>query len=563
MILSGNEIKIRAKNEWEDYKMKRKGLFTKGLALAMAACLAFGMKAPVIARDLTLPLDPVAESDVELCEETTGTLIFEGDTNVSYESNDASWLTKAADDDVITVVYTCTVEANAGWGVLGWGATIDDVWKDGPSLSASETNATDTMVASMTVAEFKKTMGITDSSVISFIKLGAWNGGKIISLTVSSAEDAPKVEGAEEIVLEAPKDLEGDYLYLLTEPTTIGIYPNDYCLGCNPGTTMYITVEMESNGPFGGCMGVCVNNWAWQPNEFSSDSDNKCTLELFITPFQDCFQFQIWWMGGTQLGIKSITVEKAIDYRVPGAAAEEEEPARDPYAGNANASHSGYVDMADASWWTERELTLAELIGDVDPATVTSIVFNGETDFFLGYNSATTWVQNDASARTYNVTDVLLGSNGDKEYALKMCLSKGNGVSYRITWDVYTNGATPATDSSASSNTQTTSYTFDVNENGNYESYEFDLNALFPDAQVGDTVDVTVTLSSTGGWFGGCIGYNDATATWQNPQIDTLDTPYTVTVPILYASGTTGQVQQWWIGGADVTATINYTWNQQ
>lgn len=300
--------------------MKRKGCFLKGVAGAMALCLALAFPTPVNAQE-----------DTGVSSQSSGTVIFQdGKTNESYESDNGDWLLKASDEDVITVVYSCTDKDHAGWGVLGWGATVDDAWKDGPSLSASETNAEDTMVASMTVADFKKTMGITDKSVITCLKLGAWNGGKIESITVSAKGEAPKVEGAEEIVLEAPKDLEGDYLYLLTEPTTIGIYPNDYCLGANPGITIYLTIEMESNGPFGGGIGICVNEWLWYQKEYSSDDQNKCTLELFITPLQNCFQFQVWWMGGTQLGIKSITVEKAVDYRVPAA---QQEPVRDPSIG--------------------------------------------------------------------------------------------------------------------------------------------------------------------------------------------------------------------------------------
>lgn len=533
--------------------MKRKGSFLKGVAGAMALCLAFAFPTPVSAEETDATL---------VSSKQSGTVIFQdGKTNESYESDNGDWLLKAADDDVITVVYSCTDKDHAGWGVLGWGATVDDAWKDGPSLSASETNATDTMVASMTVADFKKTMGITGSSVITRLKLGAWNGGKIESITVSAKGETPKVEGAEEIVLEAPKDLEGEYLYLLTEPTTIGIYPNDYCLGANPGITIYLTIEMESNGPFGGGIGICVNEWLWYQKEYSSDDSNKCTLELFITPLQNCFQFQVWWMGGTQLGIKSITVEKAVDYRVPATVVPEVKPG---YEGNANASHHGYVDFADSSWWTEREITLAELIGDVDPATVTSIVFNGETDFVLGYNNAADWVQN-TSSTSHTATDVLFSSNGIKDYLLKVCLSKGNGTEYRITWDVYTNGATPAGDSSTgggtTANTKTESYTFSKDLDGAYESYTYDLNSLFPEAVVGDTVDVTVELTSNGGWFGGCIGYNDTNGVWQTVDINTLNTTYTATVPVLYASGTTGQIQQWWIGGADVTANITYTLN--
>lgn len=551
--------------------MKRKGLFAKGLALAMAACLAFGLKAPVVAKDLTLSLDP-AEPTIELCEETTGTLIFEGDTNVSYESSDASWLMNAADEDVITVVYTCTVEANAGWGVLGWGATIDDVWKDGPSLSASETNATDTMVASMTVAEFKKTMGITDSSVITMLKLGAWNGGKIVSLTVSSAEDAPKVEGAEEIVLEAPKDLEGDYLYIFEQAGDLRIYPNDYCLGCNPGTTMYVTVELESNGPFSGGMGICVNNWAWQQNPFESDEDNTCTIDLFITPLQDSFLFQIWWMGGTQVGIKSITVEKAIDYRVPGAAEEEEEATREPYAGNANASFSGYVDLADASWWTEKELTMAELLGNVDPATVTSIVFNGETSFTVGYNSTTVqdvatgsaWKQTAGMSTT--VTDAyLVDDPADTiDYAVKLCLSKGDSVEYRLTWDVYTNGATPAVDSSTPTAPTEVTHTFSPGDT----EYSFNLNDYVSGLSVGDQVKMTISATgdSTKDWYGYQInlgansGADADSAAWTNVTVgsynkEDLSESLTITVP--YDSNNV-IINPWDVQGSDIEVKVTF-----
>lgn len=309
---------------------KREGMFFHGTAKKLVAAVAVaGLVLTGFSTTAVAAETPVEETKIELAEEDA-TEIFSGDTNESYESSDASWLMKAADDDVITVVYTCTEKANAGWGVLGWGATINDAWKDGPSLSSSEKNATDEMVATMTVADFKKTMGITDSSVVSFIKLGAWNGGKIISLTVSGAENAPKVEGAEEIVIEGPKELNpADYLYLLdtnwlaAHENNFRLWPGAFLPGWNPGVTIYVTMEFESNGPFMGAYGTCVNvpgdPWAWQMEVFNSGSDNDLTCTWFLTPRLDYMDIGIWWMGGTQLGIKSIKVEKAIDYSGPAA----------------------------------------------------------------------------------------------------------------------------------------------------------------------------------------------------------------------------------------------------
>lgn len=535
--------------------MKRKGSFLKGVAGAMALCLAFAFPTPVSAEETDATL---------VSSKQSGTVIFQdGKTNESYESDNGDWLLKAADDDVITVVYSCTDKDHAGWGVLGWGATVDDAWKDGPSLSASETNATDTMVASMTVADFKKTMGITGSSVITCLKLGAWNGGKIESITVSAKGEAPKVEGAEEIVLEAPKDLEGEYLYLLTEPTTIGIYPNDYCLGANPGITIYLTIEMESNGPFGGGIGICVNEWLWYQKEYSSDDSNKCTLELFITPLQNCFQFQVWWMGGTQLGIKSITVEKAVDYRVPATVVPEVKPG---YEGNANASHHGYVDFADSSWWTEREITLAELIGDVDPATVTSIVFNGNTSFTIGYNSATAWVQNDA--KTHTATDILFSSNGTKDYKLKACLSKGDGVEYRITWDVYTNGATPAGDSSTGGGTTPTAPAKYTHTFTTKSDVSFNLNDYVSDLAIGDQVKMTISAKgdSSKDWYGYSMsigansGADSESAVWTQTSFQTyskedLTDSLTITVP--YNSNDV-MIGCWDIQGSDIEVEVTF-----
>lgn len=96
--------------------MKRKGCFLKGVAGAMALCLALAFPTPVNAQE-----------DTGVSSQSSGTVIFQdGKTNESYESDNGDWLLKASDEDVITVVYSCTDKDHAGWGVLGWGATVDD-----------------------------------------------------------------------------------------------------------------------------------------------------------------------------------------------------------------------------------------------------------------------------------------------------------------------------------------------------------------------------------------------------------------------------------------------------
>ncbi|MBQ7954870.1 MAG: hypothetical protein IJ282_03915 [Lachnospiraceae bacterium] len=559
---------------------KREGMFFHGTAKKLVAAVAVaGLVLTGFSTTAVAAETPVEETKIELAEEDA-TEIFSGDTNESYESSDASWLMKAADDDVITVVYTCTEKANAGWGVLGWGATINDAWKDGPSLSSSEKNATDEMVATMTVADFKKTMGITDSSVVSFIKLGAWNGGKIISLTVSGAENAPKVEGAEEIVIEGPKELNpADYLYLLdtnwlaAHENNFRLWPGAFLPGWNPGVTIYVTMEFESNGPFMGAYGTCVNvpgdPWAWQMEVFNSGSDNDLTCTWFLTPRLDYMDIGIWWMGGTQLGIKSIKVEKAIDYSGPAVVDEDDDddtPTRAPYAGNANASYSGYIDLTTTGDWTNNVVSYNDLIGNVDPTTITSIVFNGEASVQVGYNSTSGWTQFDGIT-THTATAI---DFAPENYYLQ--IGCGPLTNKRVTWDVYTNGATPAVDPSQGNtdpNVKVLNYTLTKDTT---TTEVIDLNAALPNLAVGDQVKITAEATGdiSTGWYGYSfnVGINSDTdsdpltnAVWTQESFETwgsedLTKSFTITVP--YASGNNAQLQSYSVQGSDIAVKLTF-----
>lgn len=123
------------------------------------------------------------------------------------------------------------------------------------------------------------------------------------------------------------------------------------------------------------------------------------------------------------------------------------------------ATFSGSHNIADSSWWTqevimgvEQGIPVSNLIGDLDPANVTSITFTGNTAFFVGYNTVDgTWFQTDPAVNEYTATNVLLESftdaAGEKhDPYLHICLSKGDGVQYKIEWTVEAKDAAPVED---------------------------------------------------------------------------------------------------------------------
>ena len=324
-------------------------------------------------------------------------LLFAGGSNVAYESEDVSWLMDAEDDDVITLVYTCTDSTHAGWGVLGWGATVDGVWTDGPSHAADATDAGASVYATMTVKELKTALGIKDNSEVTLIKLGAWNGGKIEGLYISAPDAVPTKEEAKdvdasEITTEDSKkaalpELTGDFLYMFNEPTSFKIYPNAFNSAFIPFRTITLTVVMESNADFGGCLGTCVNNWVWSMPTFVSDENNQATVTWYLTPWLDNIEFQIWWMSGSQLGIKSITVDTDIDWHalyaqnllasggVSGGGNGDND------SGTTNAGTTLYSGNFDLDWGTDLQLSADKFA---------NLSFDGTEKLVISWNSTNT-----------------------------------------------------------------------------------------------------------------------------------------------------------------------------
>ncbi len=113
------------------------------------------------------------------------TQIFAGSSQESYATSDASWLLKASDSAVITLKYNCNNANYAHWGVLGWGASVDGKWVNGTTYNAASV-ATNTVTTTFTVKELKNSLSISGNSNVSYLALNAYNGGRIISLSIAS-----------------------------------------------------------------------------------------------------------------------------------------------------------------------------------------------------------------------------------------------------------------------------------------------------------------------------------------------------------------------------------------
>ena len=100
--------------------------------------------------------------------------------------------------------------------------------------------------------------------------------------------------------------------------------------------------------------------------------------------------------------------------------------------------YTGTYKMSDSTWWTQVSMTKADILGDVSADQVAGIKFTSDTKFVIGYNADAngTWKQYD-SGNTYVVKTIELS---DEAFGFCFALSKGDGVEYTITWEVYLKG---------------------------------------------------------------------------------------------------------------------------
>lgn len=113
-----------------------------------------------------------------------GTQLFSGEMNAGYSPASCDWLEDAKKDadSILVLRYTCDIPENRNWGVLGWGAVVNGQSVEGPSVQSGIHVATDTTIVVLTMDELAEMFGASSVAEISKVSLGAWNGGRIVSL---------------------------------------------------------------------------------------------------------------------------------------------------------------------------------------------------------------------------------------------------------------------------------------------------------------------------------------------------------------------------------------------
>ena len=92
---------------------------------------------------------------------------------------------------------------------------------------------------------------------------------------------------------------------------------------------------------------------------------------------------------------------------------------------------------ADTAWWTQLSMPKEEIIGTVNPEEITAIKFTADTAFVLGYKDVNgNWIQTENVEGERVIKTMELGDAWD----MALALSKGDGVEYTVTWEVYTGG---------------------------------------------------------------------------------------------------------------------------
>ena len=117
-----------------------------------------------------------------------GTLLFSGDTNISYNPIDLSWLKEAAPEDALALVWACDDVTHGGWGVLG--LRVNDKQLE---ITAVSDQPDKERLSLYTVAQLLEQAAVETPAELTTFRLGAWNGGRIAGLYFLKADAAAKL----------------------------------------------------------------------------------------------------------------------------------------------------------------------------------------------------------------------------------------------------------------------------------------------------------------------------------------------------------------------------------
>jgi len=100
------------------------------------------------------------------------------------------WLWEALDEDLLVLIYQCEDESHGGWCVLGWSAGS----LSGDEITAYPTEPGKPRMIVYTIEDIKEMFGVEHTNEINQLKLGAWNGGRIVKLVYLPKEKAAALE---------------------------------------------------------------------------------------------------------------------------------------------------------------------------------------------------------------------------------------------------------------------------------------------------------------------------------------------------------------------------------
>ena len=118
-----------------------------------------------------------------------GTVLFSGKVNKGYYPRSIQWLTTAAPEDAVALLWACDDVTHGGWGVLG--LNVGGRQKD---IIAYSDQPDKERLLVFTMAELMEMAGITDPAQFRQFQLGAWNGGRIAGLYFLPAEVAAELD---------------------------------------------------------------------------------------------------------------------------------------------------------------------------------------------------------------------------------------------------------------------------------------------------------------------------------------------------------------------------------
>lgn len=117
--------------------------------------------------------------------------LFSGGVEEAYETDDL-WLSYCDDTDWLTLVYDCTMSGQEGWGILGWGGSLNGEWINGPGYGADKKDSTAEVTVNFSVKYLRKMMHLSKGEDLDFTSLGAWSGGRIKSLVLHRGSLMPR-----------------------------------------------------------------------------------------------------------------------------------------------------------------------------------------------------------------------------------------------------------------------------------------------------------------------------------------------------------------------------------